>query len=95
MTTITLVYKKDNEDNVLLLGGYKDFTLGKRNKIIEEIKQIELAGYENATLKEVELNGLPTSDEIKDKVNQMMIGRKEITFDAWGNKYYTQEINLW
>lgn len=95
MGTITLVYKKDSENNVLLLGGYKDFTLGKRNKIIEEIKKIELAGYENATLKELELNGLPTDDEIKDKVNQMMIGGKEITFDAWGNKYHTQEINLW
>ena len=95
MTTITLVYKKDSENNVLLLGGYKDFTLGKRDKIIEEIKKIELVGYENATLKELELNGLPTSDEIKDKVNQMMIGRKEITFDTWNNKYYTQKLNLW
>lgn len=95
MTTITLVYKKDSEDNVLLLGGYKDFTLGKRDKIIEEIKKIELAGYENATLEELELNGLPTDDEIKNKVIQMLIVGKEIAFDTRSNKYYTQKVNLW
>lgn len=95
MTTITLVYKKDSEDNVLLLGGYKDFTLDKRDKIIEEIKKIELAGYENATLEELELNGLPTDDEIKNKVIQMLIVGKEIAFDTWSNKYYTQKVNLW
>ena len=33
MKTITLVYKKDSENNVLLLGGYDDFTLDKRNKV--------------------------------------------------------------